>query len=46
MKSDEWLDENGTRHWIDEHGREHVDLDAHQTLHLDIEYNSTTTEGE
>ncbi|SDT84218.1 hypothetical protein [Gordonia westfalica] len=35
----EWTDDNGTRHWIDDHGREHVDLTAEQTLHLDINYN-------
>ncbi|ATW60802.1 hypothetical protein SEA_BENTHERDUNTHAT_32 [Gordonia phage BENtherdunthat] len=35
----EWNDRNGTRHWIDDEGREHVALEAEQTLHLDIDYN-------
>lgn len=49
---DEWLDDNGTRHWIDEGGREHVDLTAEQTLTLTIEdmvsvaTDEPTTEGE
>lgn len=34
----EWIDDNGVRHWIDDTGREHVDLAANQTLHLDINY--------
>lgn len=38
----EWLDDNGTRHWVDIDGREHVDVAATQTLHLEIDL----TEGE
>lgn len=34
----EWLDENGSRHWLDQFGREHVEVEASQVLHLDIDF--------